>query len=236
MSHDSFFYVLPENVHNDSFVLTDDEFRHAAKVLRKTVGENINATDGKGHLYKGTITKIENFKLVVKIKSVVNNYSEPRFKLILAQALLKSGNWDLIIEKGTEIGVTAFQPIITEHTIVDKVRMERWHSKALSAMKQCGRTRCPEIFDLLSLDEAFKKYKDIPCYIAHEKAVDCENDFQNNDSAVLFIGPEGGFSENEIKSALDHHVMLTSLGPRRLKSETAAITGIVKILNQVKDI
>jgi len=235
------FYVLPENIRADTFSLFGEEFRHAIKVLRKKKGDGLAAIDGRGQLYHGIIECIKRDSVQVSITKIDKDVGEPRIKLTIAQAVPKGQHFDLVVEKGTEIGVAAFQPILAERCLIDpSSRVERWQHKALAAAKQCGRSRCPVVhapceFTTIMQDNAF----DI-ALIAHERiepaAREIFKNVRNHTNIVVFIGPEGGFTEKEVQHAVKMGAFPISLGIRRLRSETAAIIAATKILGALGEL
>ncbi|NOY61383.1 MAG: 16S rRNA (uracil(1498)-N(3))-methyltransferase [Calditrichaeota bacterium] len=242
MSHHYQFYVSPEKVGKGVFFLAGDEFHHAVKVLRKKVGDSLAAADGLGNCYEGRIEDISSLQLKVRIDSKTRNTGEPELFLTLAQAVPKGSRFDWVIEKGTEIGVSVFQPLLTKYSLIDpSSRIERWRHKALSAMKQCGRSRCPEILPPAAFIRILKEASNIPAFIAHESYQDdFDVDFaallKSSARAIVFVGPEGGFNQEEIDLAVENGVQPISLGSRRLCSETAGIVAAVKILSASGDL
>jgi 16S rRNA (uracil1498-N3)-methyltransferase len=230
------FFVDPVDVHDDFLSIVGDEFHHAVKVLRRKVGDMLTAVDGQGAVYTGIVERFEKNALVLRIIGREFGVGEPRLRLTVAQAVPKGGHFDLVVEKGTEIGVAVFQPMISERSIVDpESRTERWRHKVQTAMKQCGRSVCPEIRRTRPFAELLQEQLAEVAFIAHEDVNDepsssCER-LRTAGSAVVFIGPEGGFSDGEFLAAVGSGVTPISLGPRRLRSETAALVAAVKILN-----
>ena len=235
-AHFQQFYVNPENVYKNHFILNGEEFNHAVKVLRKNPGDSLSAVDGRGFLYEGKIQSIENKSLKVVIINKEENVGEPELFLTLAQAVPKGAGFDYVVEKGTEIGLSAIQPIITARSIVNPGnRIPRWKNKALTAMKQCGRSRCPDIYEPLDFETALKNFQRELLIIAHESYDNDPEDIilkiRHASGVTFFIGPEGGFTEQEFKLALDMGALPMNLGPRRLRSDTAGLVGSVKILS-----
>ncbi len=228
------FYVEPQQVFGDRLMLTGEEAHHALHVMRKRVGEPLTAVDGCGGIYDGIVEKADKGKVWVRVLRSERNIGEPRLRLTLAQAVPKGQAFDWVVEKGTELGVAVFQPMITERSLVEpEGRLERWRHKALAAMKQCGRSVLPEIGPPLPF---MKLLNDLPeaSFIAHEaetNLLSVGRGLINVDSVVVFIGPEGGFSDGELRAAVERGVQPVSLGVRRLRSETAALTAIIKILS-----
>lgn len=230
------FFVDPNNVRGDVMSIVGDEFHHAVKVLRKKEGDTLVAVDGKGAVYTGIIERLEKGALSLRIIGREFGVGEPRLRLILAQAVPKGNHFDLVVEKGTEIGVAAFQPMISDRSIIDpESRTERWRHKALTAMKQCGRSVCPEIFRTRPFGELLREQPAEIAFIAHEDVVNEPSApwerLSTAASAVVFIGPEGGFSDREFHAAVEFGAVPISLGPRRLRSETAALVAAMKILS-----
>ncbi len=230
------FYVKPENVRSDHFVLDGDEYKHATKVLRKHPGDSLSAVDGKGRLYSGVILNIEKNQLTVSLQDVADNVGEPRLKLTLAQAVPKGSSVDWVVEKGTEMGVSAFLPILSQRSIVQPdSRLTRYQLKALTAMKQCGRSRWPIVHEPVRFSELFKRAGYDYVFIAHEKAAPGYRlqtlEFQNESQVLVCIGPEGGFTDDEFDMAVNAGAMPLYLGPRRLRSETAALVACMQILS-----
>ena len=230
------FYVQPQDISSNRFILKNEEARHAVKVMRKNIGDYISAADGNGRVVSGCITHLQNDKVTVSLEQSKFNIGEPGIFLTLAQGVPKGSHFDWVVEKGTEIGVSAFQPILTERCIIDPAgRLERWRSKAFAAMKQSGRSRCPEILAPCSLEQFLNSRQDEQVFIAHEsETARISNEQQytlDRKACALMIGPEGGFTEKEYTISTDKGAIPISLGPRRLRSETAALVGIVQILS-----
>ncbi len=226
------FYVQPEHVFDDHFILVKDELRHAIRALRKSAGDVIEAVDGQGNAYSGTIVSISKDEAKVSLANHSKNPGEPSIHLTLAQAVPKGSHFDIVIEKGTEIGISRFQPVITQRSIADpSSRIDRWRKKALAAMKQCGRSCCPEILPPVPFERYVEQVNSKVSFIAHEHfSASKVPESLSVKSCTLFIGPEGGFTEDEVNIALSNNVFPLQLGQRRLRSETAGIVGAVKLL------
>ena len=239
MSNFQQFFVEPKNVHNDFFVLTGDEFRHATKVLRHKVNDWINAIDGQGNRYSGPVMAIEKNQVQIRLDKVEKNFGEPNLHLVLAHSVPKGNHFDLVVEKGTEIGISEFQPILTKYSIQNpQNRIERWQQKVLAATKQCGRSKCPVINQPVNFINYIELVKDQHAFIAHEMLEPGGNqiNLKGIHKAIILIGPEGGFSEQEVQLALDNGVFPLSLGRRRLRSETAGLVAAAKILHESGDL
>ncbi len=242
MAHLEHFYVEANAVTANELVLRDGEFHHAVRVRRKRVGDQITAVDGRGHLYQAVVTAIDRTTLHARIERTVVNFAEPRLRLTLAVGTLKGERMDWIVEKGSEIGIAAFQPIRTLRSVVQTPgRYSRWREKALAAMKQCGRSWCMDILPLRSLADLLDSWSGRSIFIAHEEAIsahdaEMEKRIKDGAEALLVVGPEGGFDDAEIHLAKQHGALLMYLGCRRLRSETAALVAAARLLTIAGDL
>jgi 16S rRNA (uracil1498-N3)-methyltransferase len=233
-----FFYVKPEDVTPISLVIRDEESKHLVRVLRKTIGDRIFATDGNDTMYEGVITEIGKSDTRCDIDAMHKKYHESHLDVTLAVSLLKNpARFDYLVEKATELGVRIIIPIICENTIPHHEKHNRLKKIALAAMKQCGRSWLPRIqptqlFETLVNNSTQWTSRLIP----HEKA-DISQSIsllmphrEEVQSILIAVGPEGGFSDEEITLAMHARFNPVSLGPRRLRTETAAVAIISQLL------
>ncbi len=235
MSHKEYFYTKPENISQDYVEIKGEELKHLSRVMRKKARDIIYVVDGIGNLYTVLLTEIKKQVALGEIQKRTRFAGESNFNLTLAQAVPKGSRFDLVVEKGTELGVSAFIPLICEHSIVDvtSAKMSRWKKIAIAAMKQCGRSVLPEILPAQSVKEISENKSVLQIgLIAHQdkwgKSLNVviqslKKKNNTSKSAVILIGPEGGFSPEEVKTATENGFIPFSLGPRRLRSETAGI-------------
>jgi 16S rRNA (uracil1498-N3)-methyltransferase len=240
MAHIHFFYVAPEDVGAESFVLRGGEFTHAVRVLRLKPGDRLLAVDGCGHRYGGPIVTAADKSVTVAIEEREEGAGEPRLRLTLAQGVPKGGSFDWVVEKGTEAGVSIFQPMITAHTVaIPRGREGRWQEKARAAMKQCGRSLVPEVRPLTEYARVLASAQGQAIFIAWEEADAVPTDLaavlRGRTAATLLIGPEGGFSAEEVAQAAAAGAHTISLGTRRLRSEAAALVAAVRLLAATGD-
>jgi 16S rRNA (uracil1498-N3)-methyltransferase len=230
-----FFYTPSRLITPPSLVIDGDEFSHLAHVMRKAVHDAITVVDGNGNLYEAVITKLDRRSALCTITTHRTRVNEPEREVILAAALLKhAGNFDFLVEKATEIGVHSIVPLRTERTIVSHAKTDRWQKLALAAMKQSKRCYLPVIAPLTTFEE-FVRTADrasirlIPHEaIDHPRLIDAVPD--GTGRIVLAIGPEGGFTEDEVSMARRAEFIPVSLGIRRLRAETAAIVATAGVL------
>jgi 16S rRNA (uracil1498-N3)-methyltransferase len=231
-----YFYTPPSSIRSTTLIIQGEELHHLSKVLRKKVGETIVVVDGKEHAYKAILESITRSSADCKILETIHRFNEPDIEVKLAFTLLKNpSRMDFLVEKCTELGVREFIPMWTERAIVPKAHTERLQKIALSAMKQCGRSYLPPIHTLMSFLDALTYLKDCEeRFIMHEMASGRTAAQRKTSvrwrSVGVLVGPEGGFTEEEVQVAQSAGFVPFSLGPRRLRSETAAIASVNTIL------
>lgn len=227
-----YFYTQPEFIKSETIRIIEEEFNHLVHVMRKKIGDYIMIVDGRGNAYEATIIDIHGKHAEAKILRKFNNYNEPEIKLTIAAGILKNpSKYDFLVEKTVEIGTFKIIPIFTERTIPKHAKTDRWQKLAIAAMKQCGRSFLPHIdapINLITLIENSGNHADK--IILHNlinpqhKTYTLESILsQNLKDVLVLIGPEGGFSDNEVELAIKNGFKVVSLGPRRLRTETAAI-------------
>lgn len=232
-----YYYTPKQYVSESSLTVVDDEAKHLSRVLRKKSGEEIFVTDGEGNLYKTKISGMNKTAIDCTIIEKLQNVNEPSLKITLYQSLIKNPDrFEFVIEKSVELGVYAIQPVFTENTINKTTsKVDRWQSIALSAMKQSQRCILPKIHEPISFLDALTKAAGLKL-IADEKPSDNSTSIQSlhqnkqTGEISLFIGPEGGFSIDEVILALNNGFEALSLGARKFRSETAAIITVGLLL------
>jgi 16S rRNA (uracil1498-N3)-methyltransferase len=234
-----YFYVKPEDVTGNSFVLRGEESKHLARVLRKRAGERIFATDGNDHMYEAFVTEIGKKDTHCRIGAVHTKYNEPSLNVALAVSLLKNpARFDSVVEKATELGVRHIIPMRCERTVPYHEKHDRLEKIAIAAVKQCGRSWLPRISSVTKLNEVLAASGGYGLrIIPHEKA-DLDQTVEHilsqhpqQNSILIVIGPEGGFSDEEVKAAKDAGFVAVTLGSRRLRTETAALAALARILH-----
>ncbi len=225
-----YFYCPPENITADEILIDGEEFAHLVHVMRKKAGDEICVVDGTGAMYNVTLIELTKRAAHGTISSRFENHNEPQVSLTLAVGILKNpSRFDFLVEKVTELGVKEIIPISTERTIPSHAKTDRWQKLALAAMKQCGRGYLPRVHALIAIEELLKECSTYKCkLIAHETSSvpikKYQEQIQDEKSAIVLIGPEGGFSEEEVHLCVESGFTDVSLGTRRLRTETAAIT------------
>lgn len=239
------YYVPPENIQNGQFLLSGDELHHLSRVKRRRVGDRIQVVDGRGNAYESEILTISKSEALCRIHHVSRRKGETACSLTVAQGLLKGDRFDWFVEKATEIGADRIIPLTCERTVLNpsQQKVKRWRRIALSAMKQCGRSVWPDVTEPMALEDVWHFGEEIPVrLIAHagdpglsvssvlDKTVPPDSEI------MLLIGPEGGFTQHEVALCVDRGFKPASLGPRRLRSETASVVFSTLVLSQMKEL
>lgn len=213
-------------------VMPEAESGHCVRVLRHAAGDMFEVIDGKGGLY--TVRLIDPHPKRAMVEIVSRTELEPYWtgKLILAVAPTKNmDRMEWLVEKGTEIGMDSFVPLLCRFSERKEIKRERLEKTAVSAMKQSLKSALPEIEEMTPFARFIDKYKGFPNkYIAHcvddgERRL-LSREYKPGYDTVILIGPEGDFSAEEIKMALDAGFTPVSLGDARLRTETAALVAL----------
>ena len=224
----------PFELSADSFVtLTDDATNHLANVLRAKTGQAIVLFNGDGNEYSAQLSEVAKRKVVAHIDSKISISIESPLSIHLGQGISRGDRMEWVIQKSVELGVTDITPLITERCGV-KLSKERWSKKheqwqkvAIAACEQCGRNVLPVLHSPTIFTEWINLSTNQVRLTLHPRA---EKAFRHvvmpATGARLLIGPEGGFSEQEIYQTEQNGFQTIQLGPRVLRTETAAIAAI----------
>ena len=215
---------------DSQLVLSPDLAHYLLSVMRLSGGEHILAFDGHSGEYECELQILGKRSAAVKILSKTRDFvATPDIRLLFAP--LKKDCTDFVIEKAVELGVRAIIPIITEHSISDKIKIERWRAQATEAAEQSRRVDVPSIAESVTLSKFIAAYNPArTLYFMDETGSGrpAAQVFQNAPAPADFlIGPEGGFSDSELKLLRSQpFARAVSLGPRILRAETAAIAAL----------
>lgn len=245
------FFVEKNQINQSHIEILDKDAYHISNVLRCKIGETVTVSSENSLDYICKISKFEKDKVILNIIDCVGNITEPNLKITLYQALPKSDKMDFIIQKCVEIGVDTIVPIKTDRCIVkldgkENKKLDRWNKISESAAKQSQRGKIPKVKNLLSFKEALIDVKNLDSAIIpyeNEKLNSIKNFARNfkgeskseSESVGIFIGPEGGFTENEINLAIQSNVLPVTLGNRILRTETAGIFTSIILLYEMED-
>ena len=217
--------------------LGNEESYHCIKVLRMRTGETIHLTDGFGNLYEGQILAQDIKSCPVMITVVQAEFGKRPFRLHLAVAPTKNmARFEWFLEKATEIGIDEITPLICEHSERVQIRVDRLQKIIVSAAKQSLKAYLPVLHEPLKFDDFIQlnqKGSRYVAYVEEHQPVHMKNAYLSGDCTVL-IGPEGDFSRTEMEAAIQNGFNPVSLGPARLRTETAAIVAchIVNVVNE----
>ncbi|MCP4682242.1 MAG: 16S rRNA (uracil(1498)-N(3))-methyltransferase [Desulfobacterales bacterium] len=225
------------------------EARHISKVLRMGPGTRFILNDGKGSCYQVLIESANSQEIRVVLEKSLPAPTEPPVTIILCQAVLKQRPMDYIIQKTSELGVGSILPFSSERTVVrvEKNRltnkMGHWNAVAQSSAKQCGRGVPAKIEFICSFEELVAKLKGYDARKVilweDEKSQDLKSILKASASTKDFIGivgPEGGFSKQEVAAAGDADFVSVSMGSRILRADTAAITMVALVQYELGDL
>lgn len=227
-------YQVGNYTSGDRLELSSDAAQHVAIVLRMQAGEQIILFNGKNQQFQSTIVDVRKKCVQVLIESMEQLSKESPLAIHLGQALSKGDRMETVVQKAVELGVTDITPLITERCAVklDAQRLEKkisqWQAIAVAACEQCGRNVVPVIHPALRLaDFAQNKRQQFNLVLSPNGAKHWrELTITPNSTLNLVIGPEGGLSAEEEHSLSQYNFSALSLGPRILRTETAAITAI----------
>lgn len=216
--------------------LCDDAVGHIARVLRMQEGQPVMLFDGTGYEYSATITELTKKKVIVKIDEAQFKDIESPLNLHLGQVISRGDKMEFTIQKSVELGVNTITPLLSERCGVklDEKRFEKklnqWQKIAIAACEQCGRNVVPEIRPVMQLEQWCEEETDALKLNLHPRAKYSINTLPTPVQDVrLLIGPEGGLSEEEIRMTEEYQFEEILLGPRVLRTETAALTVITAL-------
>ncbi|MFA5840439.1 MAG: 16S rRNA (uracil(1498)-N(3))-methyltransferase [Candidatus Margulisiibacteriota bacterium] len=232
------FFVSPDQIP----VISGEDVHHIRDVLRMQLGEELELLDGNGKAYQVKIAEYNKNTIICQILSTKTIEDPTKVKITLAQCLPKADKMKLIIQKSSELGVWSIIPIRSERTIAKSEKKERWQTIAKEAAQQCRLTYVPNITEVKSFKEILSEAKDyslaiIPWENEQEKSLkslisispDSPSQISRFPDILILIGPEGGFSTNEIELAKHAGFIPVSLGPRILRTETAGLAMLAMI-------
>ena len=217
---------------NNQVLINDEDLHHLKDVLRLDVGEEVEVLSKEGPF----LTRVASLSpFVLEVVAPIAEKRELDNKLAIAWSLLKGENNDWIVMKGTELGVTDFLPFLSKRSIVkadigsEDNRLSRMKKIARSSAQQCRRATLPEVYTYAKYLDVLSANYDVKIFAwegingGSETLYKAALNLKKGQSVLLLIGPEGGFTEDEAKLAVEHGFQAVSLGRRILRAETAAI-------------
>ena len=221
-------------------IITLDEFasHHALRVMRVKVNDFLILFNGDGFEYRGRVSDINKKTINVEILSKEKNNSESPININLFQSISSNEKMDMVIQKATELGVSSIQPIFTSRSTIKlsldrtKKRLIHWKQVSISACEQSGRSKIPTIKSPIEFDQISEGIKTNSLnLLLHPDNLEESSNLPNEYSGDInvFIGPEGGFSQDEVLLLKKQNCINIKLGPRILRTETAPLA-IISIL------
>jgi 16S rRNA (uracil1498-N3)-methyltransferase len=234
-----YFFIEHAQSTGSTFVITGSDARHIKTVLRLKSGDKIGLFDGKGFEYEAKIVDLSTGRVKVSVIRRFPSTAESPVQITVAQGFLKEKKMDGLVRQLSELGIIKWNPFIAERSVPrpDKkqlsARTKRWEKISKEAIKQCKRGCIMEIGDTVSFEEILNLSQTADLKIAF-----WENELQplnaelprpdrNINKIYALLGPEGGFTQQEIESARDRGFVTASLGPRILRAETATVAACV---------
>ncbi len=219
------FFVSDSLSQAKQIIIRDKEIIHQIRnVLRMTVGGQIVLLDGSGREYTVFITHIDGKGIHCDILKSVKSSTLPRREVTLAFALIKKNNIEWILQKGTELGVSRFLPFVADRSEKKGFNRERALAIVKEATEQSQRASVPTVREPVTFEEIFIENKDSEIFLFHPKGDEISYETRAEESPVcLIVGPEGGFTDQEVFFAKKNGAHIASLGGGVLRAETAAV-------------
>ena len=242
------FYVGTESIEDNRIVITGSDVNHIKNVLRLNKGEKIVICDGQGKDYYCIIDNVAKEQVIAVIEDKQKANTELRTKIYLFQGLPKKDKMEIIVQKAVELGAYEIVPVKMKRTIVkidnekkEKAKLNRWQTIANEASKQSRRGILPNVHEIVSYKEAIDMAKKLEYVILpYELAENMEytrkiiEEASKCSSIGIFIGPEGGFEEEEVSLAKENGIKPITLGNRILRTETAGLTTLAMLMYNIE--
>ncbi len=227
---------------NETSVLSEEASNHTGRVLRLQPGALLELFNGDDHRYQAEITEVTKKRVTVKVLEKVLASTESSLNIHLAQGISKGDRMDFVLQKSVELGVTSITPLFTERCNVKlsgerlAKKQEQWQKIVISACEQSGRNSVPEVKPAMNLQTWLQQEREGLAVTLDPLATDGFGKLPKNGAYHLLIGPEGGFSESEIEQTKYYKCHAVQLGPRILRTETAALAAITALQSHFGDL
>lgn len=251
------FYATPDTINGSTINLSHEETHHLTRVLRLKSGSEVFVFDGCGNEYRCSFLKVKENRARLDIVDALSDEVDSSIHITLAHGIARGEKFDFIVQKATELGASNIVPLVTDHADVklsdekSEKRLERWRRISLEALKQCGRRRLVEISppvtlkDFLNITQAqnsgiadsnpsrallvFSERGGVSITAALSRSAD-------KSSVTAMVGPEGGWSDEELMLLDERRAIAVTLGPRILRTETAAVVALTLIQHILGDL
>lgn len=246
------FFTPKELINGDVAKIIGDDVKHIYKVLRITQGEKVTLNNCEGVEYIAKVISVTKQEVLLEVLEKLDVNNESDIKIYLFQGLPKSQKMDLIVQKGTELGVTEFIPTITHRVDVklkgEFKKLDRLNRIALEAAKQSKRSIIPKVSEPIEFEDMIEKINSLDLVLVpYENAENfgikkLVNNLEKNGSVEkiksvgIFVGPEGGIEEDEIEKLKENGAHIITLGKRILRTETAGFVATSLIQYELSDL
>jgi 16S rRNA (uracil1498-N3)-methyltransferase len=237
------FYAPDIDITSRSVDLPRDEAEHLRRVLRLGVGDRVQVFDGRGREFRGRVDQIDRTTARVVLEGAVEPAREPSVRLVLAQVVPKGDGMDRIVRDAAMLGVSAIVPLVSARAEVDPRRLissgrvVRWQRIAVASVKQCGRAVVPDVRQPESLDACCRTAEAVRRFLLAEPGLASAEPVRISRllaepapaSALLIVGPEGGWTDDEVELASRAGCTTLTLGSRTLRADAAAAVAITAL-------
>lgn len=222
--------------------LSVEASNHVGRALRLQPGALVELFTGDNHRYPAEIVAVTKKVVTVKVLEQISANVESPLAIHLAQGISKGDRMDFVLQKSVELGVHSITPLFTERCNVKlnaerlAKKQEQWQKIVISACEQCGRNTVPLVMPALPLNEWLNTQRQGLTLTLEPTAQESFKQLPAHNTYHLLIGPEGGFSEHEVQLTEQHHCHSVQLGPRVLRTETAALAAITALQSNFGDL
>jgi 16S rRNA (uracil1498-N3)-methyltransferase len=231
----------------DEIKINGTDGHHIIHVLRAKIGQKLIVVDASQTIAEAEIIAFNHEEVILKCIKQIDANTEAPIEVVLAQCLPKADKMDFVVQKAVELGVSSIVPVISTNCVVKYdatkqiARRTKWQKIANEAAKQCGRTIQPVVEPIVRFKEVLENLDpDTAAFICYEGQTDIPiRDFLRHSTAQRFfvlIGPEGGFTPEEVELCLKNGVRAVTMGPRILRSETASLAAVSLVMYENGDL
>ena len=242
------FFVEKENISENDITIVGEDVKHIKNVLRMKAGDEVTLCDGLGNDFSCVLNVFEKDFIEAKIIDKKKSEAESNLRITLYQGVAKGDKMDFIIQKNVEMGISRIVPVLTERTVVRfndnkdrEAKRQRWQRIATEASKQSGRGAITQVDMPMTFEQALKdsqgsEYVIVPYEKERDSSLKSTLLGKKFESVAVFIGPEGGFSEDEIEKAISSKATPVTLGKRILRTETCGLVMVSILMYEMGDI
>jgi len=227
------FFVAPDVIGSKQVTLEGELARQLTSVLRLVPGDEVLLLDNTGWEYQVELRRLNGRRAEGQVLEKRPAQREPEARIVLYQALLKASRFEYVLQKGTEVGVSTFVPVVCHRSVPDlpaqsvKGKMARWQRIIQEAAEQSGRGRLPELHEPCAFGEAVSKARGLSLILwegeREMRLREALRQAATGEPLSLFVGPEGGFTAEEVALSRAYGAVAVTLGRRTLRAETAGL-------------